>query len=519
MNVVVDAAEMRMLDELTISKDHMPQAVLMERAALETFAGIKELVGEELSHFRFAVVAGNGNNGADGVALARLLHLAGGDVRVYLSGDRDRYGEALSMQVQILLSYISPNRVKTYEEFDTASADVVIDALFGTGLGRAIEGAFADVIQKMNASAAKKVAMDLPSGISADDGRILGCAFRANLTVTYGFYKRGVLLFPGRSYAGKVKVADIGIPLRRDIPPTGYTLSPEMDRLPERPVNSHKGTFGKVLLIAGSKEMPGASLLAGKAVLKCGAGMLKLMVPAENRDLVVSSLPEAMPLSYTDADTAGMLLASSVDWADVIAMGPGIGKSPVSSAILEWILTHTNQPLVLDADALGILADDAGNYQRVLDAAQNGRTIVLTPHVGELARLMHAPLSALSANRFAMTNGWCKSHRLYVISKDAATFVMHNDGERIVTYFNQTGNSGMATAGSGDVLTGVISSLLAQSNICNPLGNDRIAYVCALGVHLHGMAGDLAALEHTEQGMIAGDLAEHLPEAIRAMTI
>ncbi len=530
MNAVVNAQEMRELDENTIRNLGMPQAVLMERAALETFRCMKDRFRDRLSHKRIYVFAGNGNNGGDGVALARLLLLDGCHVQLFLSGQADHYSEALKAQLSIWEKLGGSVHALGFTDlFEAVSRDcILVDALFGTGLSRPIEGIYAQLIEQMNASDAFRISMDIPSGISSDDGSVMGVAVQADLTVTYGYRKRGLMLYPGRSYAGDLQVAEIGIPLAaRSILPLGFAYSDEMMDLLIRHADSHKGTYGKVLLIAGSKDMPGASILAGSAVLQSGAGMLKVLAPDCNRALLASALPEAMPICYADAQEAESRLKAHADWADVIAMGPGIGKSILTAGILEWVLNHTKQPLILDADALGILADDAGLYQTVLDEAAAGRIIAVTPHVGELARLMHAPLQALTMQRMQMAEQWCRSHDLYLISKDAATVLMHRRKEGVHCFFNDTGNSGMATAGSGDVLTGILAGTLAQvlqhtdwtgdDSIIRMTGrNDRVAAALALGIHLHGMAGDLAAGKLGEHGLTASSIGQMLPDLLNS---
>lgn len=488
MKRIVTAAHMKYLDDRTIQHHGMNQLVLMERAAM---AVIKHLNTFDLSSI--LVVCGSGNNGGDGIAIARLLHLAGTKVSVFFAGNPQKKSDGCKAQSEIADSY----GVRWVNNPDYSEYTTIVDALFGVGLSRDITGAYAEIIHAINQVDVPVIAVDIPSGVCADTGKVLGCAVHADMTISFAYKKVGQLIQPGKNYCGKVITEDIGIYHSEEVAfPSYFTIEKEdLNLVPERPKAGNKGTFGKVLLIAGSPEMPGASLLCGHAILRTGAGMLKIVAPMENRELIATALPEGMLALYESADTAISQIEKGFQWADVVVIGPGIGISQISTTIVEYVLTHCQLPLVIDADAINIISSHLDWLGAV------SCKCILTPHVGEMARLLHLNISEVKSNMLQLVRSFAKKYQVQCICKDSATCIVLPD---VSTFINETGNCGMATAGSGDVLTGIIGGLLAVGTPWE--------YAGALGVYLHGMAGDRLSEKYGTAHLIAGDLIKELAD-------
>lgn len=572
MEYIVDAKEMQRADENTIQYFGVPQLVLMERAALAARDAILQKWSEiSRENVRILVAAGNGNNGGDGAALARLMFLMGQDVTVLVSGQEEKYSSAMRKQMEILGKYSDNGmekkkeavdgsdksesfapadsgqkikggrslRIITDEEWEAEAGrdirdyDLVVDALFGIGLFREISGIYREKIEWLNQLSGKKAALDIPSGVSAQDGSVLGCAFSADMTITFGFQKRGMLLYPGRELCGEQKVADIGITAESFLGeyPAGITLDKKADHTARafvsRSQNSHKGSFGKVLLMAGSAGMPGAALLAGEAVLRSGAGMLRIVSPSENREIIMTRLPETM-YQAAEADTDwGKLLG----WCDAVVIGPGIGQDEAAAENMENILTLMSEkewrkPLILDADGLNLLAASDRLAELLKTYTAQGGIVIMTPHMAELARLLHCGMRELQAARLGKMEQYVRENDVILVGKDAATIVGYADKTGAFRYYiNQTGNSGMATAGSGDVLSGIMGALAAMTAVERKTGDttgttaktEKEAYfeIAYEAVYLHGLAGDMAADQYGEVSMKAGDLIKVLPELLK----
>ncbi len=488
MEYIVSASEMRRYDSNTIEKIGIPACVLMERAALAALAAVEERCAGRLRGIHVLIMSGTGNNGGDGLALARLLAEKGSRVEVWRVGERQKASDQWLRQEKILENY----PVKVTDVPGRQDYHVLVDALFGVGLSREVTGIYAEAIGLFNRLEGWKLALDLPSGIDADTGRLLGTGVRADMTVAFGFRKRGLVLYPGCGFAGEVRTAHIGI--------SGLSFfgrEPEMFAydedtaalMPDRDEAGNKGTFGKVLLAAGSVGMAGAAVLAAKAAFRAGAGMVKVVSCAENRAILQQAVPEALLGSPEN-------LAEEMAWADVAAVGPGLGKGEAAERCLTEIVEEGSLPLLVDADGLNLLAQRS-KLRRLLEAqGLKGRQIVLTPHVGELARLTGKPLMFCKENLAAVGTELAAAYHGVVAAKDARTFTC-GDGRICV---NLSGNSGMATAGSGDVLAGVIAAFMAQG-----MGTFRAA---SAGVCVHGRAGDYAAAQRGKHACMAMDIAE-----------
>lgn len=507
---LVTAKEMKRYDANTIEKFHIPGLLLMERAALVTVEELRRLTGG--GPCRVLALAGSGNNGGDGLAVGRLLMLQGYDVTFVMPGEGafDRCTEETRRQIEILHGY----GARIFSTMQESEYDIIIDAAFGVGLSRTVEGIWKDVIQWVNQSSAFVCSVDIPSGIDADTGRVMGCAVRADLTVTYGFRKAGHILYPGAVYSGLLVCGRMGIDERSFLDETPYWYTYDVGEcrlLPARRRDGNKGTFGKALVIAGSVEMAGAAMMAAKSVFRMGAGMVKVVTAQANREAVRQYVPEAMLLSYPDSmtekeDAAFMTaLAKATEWADCILVGSGIGTGRTAGRLLRFCITENHLPLVIDADGLNLLAQDEKLQKAIANRKERDRTIILTPHLGEFARLYGCTIEQAGEELTKLPGRLSDRLHCVVVCKDARTVVVQDKGKQ--GYLNTTGNCGMATAGSGDVLAGMITGLLAQ-------GMEGMDAAVA-GVYVHGLAGDLAAGRQTETSMMATDLIDCIKDAVR----
>ena len=492
MEYLVTADEMKQYDANTMNILGIPGMVLMERAALAAFSLIeKRLSTGSRDSQRILIMAGTGNNGGDGLALARLLAEADYSVDVMYVGNEDRASEQWKQQKHILKHY----SVGTCSKINEAEYTIMVDALFGVGLSRNIEGEYAQAVADFNGARAFKLALDIPSGIHSDTGRVLGCAICADVTVTFGFCKRGLMFFPGKSYAGELVIAPIGITPRSFLgqkPELFFYDESVRELLPKRDEGGNKGTFGKVALIAGNPKMAGAAVLSAKAAYRSGAGMVKVITAAENRVILQQTVPEV--LYGTEED-----LMEALQWADVIAIGPGLGTGAAAKALLEQVIFESRLPMVIDADALNLLAVDEKLRAELARQGLEGRRMVLTPHVGELARLLQLSVGELKQDLLQAGRRLAEALHVTVVAKDARTFICR-EGE--TSCVNICGNSGMATAGSGDVLTGVIAGLLAQGM--------EVFRASSVGVYLHALAGDAVADKLGEYACMAGDICNKI---------
>lgn len=485
MEKIVTGRQMKCLDQYTIEQKGIPSLVLMERAGLSVFEAIKRA---KFSLEKVLVLCGTGNNGADGVVIARLLHLAGYHTDVCILGKPENFTIEMQKQIDIGRNY----GISFVKSFCISEYTVIVDAIFGVGLSREIVGNLKETIQELHNFRGKVVAVDIPSGICSHTGKVFGCAVKADLTVTFGYRKVGLCLYPGADYAGKVVTADIGIyhEPKLLLQPEIFTYTKDDLKKIQRKQDGNKGNFGKILLIAGSKDIFGAAYLSGMAAMRTGAGMLKICTHKENKNLF-SCFPETMLLCYEDNEDITKELLESFIWADVIGIGPGIGLGKQAEKFLDTVLLYGKKPLVIDADAIGMLRE------REILLKNYPQEVILTPHLGEFSRLTGISIKKWKENPIKITQEIAKTLSVVLVCKDART-IISNESESI--YLNLSGNDGMASAGSGDVLTGIILSFLAQ-------GKGAQEAAC-LGVYLHGVAGDLAAERKGRAAMLARDLIE-----------
>lgn len=502
MEYLVTSDEMRAYDTYTIEHIGIPAMVLMERAALAVTECVLEALQKKgTGHGRVLCVCGSGNNGGDGLCVARLLADKGIEVDVLLAGSLEHLSRETAQQLSILEKY----GIRPLRELPEDGHDVIVDALFGMGLSREITGACRQLIETVNKRDAVRIAIDIPSGIDGNTGAVLGAAVKAEETVALAFGKRGLYLYPGTLYAGKIRIADIGITQRSfpKQPPAMYTRSDALC-LPKRRADGNKGTFGKLLLIAGSESMAGAALLSGESAYRTGAGMVKLVIPEKIREIVQSRLPEALiqayesPKGLQEEEEAQFL--ENMAWADAIAVGPGLSVCESGRRLLELALSENSKPLVIDADGLNLLASDEGLRKILQKRCRTGEdSVILTPHMGELARLLKKTVAEVTAEETKNVLLAAEEFGCILVGKSARTHVCRMDAP---FFLNTAGNAKMATAGSGDVLTGMIAALLAQGE--EPLK------AAADGVYLHARAGDAAAQKAGQGAMKASDITAGL---------
>lgn len=512
---ILDTAQMREADRRTIHDLGIPARVLMENAGRQV-AGAIENTFDDFPLMRVTVLCGRGNNGGDGFVAARVLIEHCIEVRVYLLGSAaDVTGDAranLDVLRRLGVDVVEVANAADWELVGTSALDVdlIVDALCGTGLRGPIHGLIETVVADVNTSGVRVVSIDLPSGLSADHHNIDGPAVEARLTVALAAPKLPLVLPPAEYHVGQLVVVDIGIPdqVIDDIegPRIDMLTRTEMAGLIAlRRADSHKGDYGRVLIVAGSTGHAGAAVLAAKAALRSGAGLVTVAAPVSLVPIIAASGAEYMTLALPETPE-GTVSADSLDAviafrADVIAAGPGLGTGAAVATFVHGLVERSGVPLILDADALNAFVDCAEAL-----VARGGVPIVITPHPGEMARLLGTSIEHVQRERLTVALDFARTHDVHVVLKGHRTIVADPSGAAGV---NMTGNPGMATAGAGDVLTGVLAGWFAQ------LRDARRA--ARLGVYLHGMAGDLAQTVHSQTALIAGDLIAHLGEAVQKL--
>jgi hydroxyethylthiazole kinase-like uncharacterized protein yjeF len=507
---VLGSAEMRAIDAATIEGIGLPGAVLMENAGRAVVAAVREELergGGKASAAAVAVVCGAGNNGGDGYVVARVLRQQRIAATVYLAAPRQAVrGDALTHLAAyeqtggVVLAIAEPAELVAHEDA-IEGATVVVDALFGTGLTRPVEGHLAAVIQCMNRSRGRIVAVDIPSGLSADTGAVLGAAVEPHRTVTMAFLKVGLAVAPGLARAGRVSVAEIGIPTElataHGVSLALLEASDVAGGLPRARLLDHKNRRGHVLLVAGSPGKRGAARLTALSALRSGAGLVTLAWEGHE-----SPAPDPVMTTELDSEAPGAAdrLIGLAEGKAVLAIGPGMPVGPGGRRLVHAALERIEAPIVLDADALNHLA---GQLERV--AASRGK-VVLTPHPGEAARLLGVGTAEIERDRVAAVRALAEASRAVVLLKGAGTLICDGEAADGFVTINPTGNPALATAGAGDVLTGVVAGLLAQG----------VAAIDAarIGAYLHGLAGDVCKERFGEVGATASDVIDAVPAAV-----
>lgn len=516
---LVTSQQMRAIDKAAIEGYGIPGVVLMENAGRAVAQAAAQMASATAPDAHILVVCGRGNNGGDGFVAARHLRNQGRSVydgelsrtvevcllveADELSGDAAvNYNIARQMDLTIKESAQAEELGASLE-----AADLVIDAILGTGISGEVRGVARMAIEAINQANLPVIAVDIPSGVSADTGAILGEAIKAERTLTFGLAKIGHYSYPGRKYCGEIEIVDISLPAdlvaQQDLPTNLITRAEAVAMLPARWADMHKGDAGRLVIVAGSVGMTGAAALAGLGAARSGAGLVTLAVPASLNDIMEAKCTEVMtlPLPETDQRSLASAAAEQIQQfaagCEAVALGPGISQVADTAELARNLIARLPQPLVIDADGLNACAADPQILQH-----RPGPTII-TPHPSELSRLISTPISEIQQDRVGATRRAAADLDCVVVLKGAGTVIAIPQGE---AWINSTGNSGMASGGVGDVLTGVIGALLAGG--ATPLA------AAVSGVYYHGLAGDLAAEQKGERGLIASDLLEQLPAAL-----
>jgi NAD(P)H-hydrate epimerase len=512
---VVTAEVMQQLDKRTIEEAGIPGVVLMENAG----RGVVGVLLKNYPHVlkgTVALIAGKGNNGGDGFVIARYLINRGVSVRIFLLGTRGKIrGDAKVnldsvLKMQVPLTEIKSSAGWKAHRGELEGCTLIVDAIFGTGLTSDIGGVTGEVIHDLNGLTIPTVAVDLPSGLHPDTGAVLGCCVQADCTVTFGLPKRGLFLYPGAQYAGSIKIVDISIPssfVEEALLPDQVLLFADMiQALKVRNPDTHKGDYGHVLAIAGSRGKTGAAVLTCQAAARVGAGLVTLGIPESLHGIVEQKLTEVMtePLSE---HTPGFLGLSSfekirelMEGKKVLVLGPGLSTGEDTVKLVHALIKESSIPVVVDADGLNALGAHPGVLQQI------DVPVVLTPHPGEMARLVGVSVREVQGDRIAIAKDFARRYGCYLVLKGARSLIVEPDGSLSI---NLTGNPGMASGGMGDLLTGMIPGFIAQGYDC--------ATSIKLSVFIHGLAGDLLSRERGPVGFIAGDVLSEVPRVLQAL--
>jgi len=509
--LVVTTAQMRALDRLTIEKFGTPSLTLMERAGEGIAAAILERFGRAAKK-GVLIVAGKGNNGGDGFVVARLLKKKRIPCEVALLARRDDLSTDAAHNLRAWVKLKGKVTEIDAKKLDLlsrrfAKIGLLVDAILGTGTKNAVGGLFADAISLMNASGLPIVAVDIPSGMDSDTGHPLGVAIQAEMTVSLGYPKLGEVIHPGLAQVGELVVADIGIDSRAlaEVAPQVELLDGETIGwlVPRRYANSHKGTYGHLLVVAGARGKTGAAILSCRAAMRSGAGLVTLAAPRALNSIFASSLVEVMTEPVGDESSEQLEMLTDADWRrlierkSVLLFGPGIGVSEATQSSMRWLLKNLGMPWVIDADGLNNLALELNRLRQAKTPP------ILTPHPGEMARLIGKSTAEVNADRIEVARSFAVAHRCHLVLKGACTVIATVDGK---VFINPTGNPGMASGGMGDVLAGIIAALLGQGLSAED--------AMKLGVYAHGYIGDRVADAKGPIGLIASDIIDGLPNAL-----
>ncbi|MBP7792929.1 MAG: NAD(P)H-hydrate dehydratase [Candidatus Goldbacteria bacterium] len=509
---LVTATEMKEIDKLTTEKYGMPPSILMENAGANAVSAILNETGS-IVFKKVYVFCGDGNNGGDGFVIARHLKSEGAFVRIIFCGDEKKLSDESMLNYKIAKNYgidvCGVSSLKDVEKItdDIITSDIIVDAFIGTGLKSEVKDFTARIITFINNLAKYTVAVDVPSGIDSDTGNVMGVAVRANLTVTFGLPKIGISIYPGLEYVGKLIVADINFPPQLLlIPRKNILITPEIifPLLPYRHPNANKGHFGPVLIIGGSRGMGGAVALAAKAALKTGAGVVTAAVPGSLHDSIKSSSDEVIvaPLKETDdgfitPDNFERIIELS-EKAKIIVIGPGIGRKKETQSLVLKLIQKLDKPLIIDADGINAISEDKKCLKNIK------KDVIITPHLGEMSRLTGIAIEEIIKDKIKVIKDFVKEYKINVLLKDGRSIVGDADGN---IYVNTTGNSGMATPGAGDVLSGIIAAFAAH--------NISLQQAGIVGNYVHGMSGDLLLNEISGEGITANDIINKIPMAIK----
>jgi ADP-dependent NAD(P)H-hydrate dehydratase / NAD(P)H-hydrate epimerase len=501
---VSTVSEMRSMDKAAINQYGIPEMLLMENAGLASYAVLEQEFG--IKGKAFIIFCGLGNNGGDGFVLARKVHSGGGMVKVFILGEMIRYKGSAKANLDILLKM--PVEVREITSAKSVKKDIVhcdclVDAIFGTGLARDTEGLHRDVIEEINASGKAVLSLDIPSGINGDTGHVMGSAVRADITVTFGLPKAGNLLLPGYDHCGSLFITHISFP-------SGLYDAPELKievndppMLPYRNPDGHKGDFGEALFIAGAKGYYGAPYFAAMSFMKAGGGYSRLAAPSFVTPFIAAKGSEIVFIPQEETTEGSISLsnkATLLDLAkktDIIVLGPGLSLNEETAGLVRELAKKINKPLIIDGDGITAVCKDLACIRK-----RKSQTI-LTPHLGEMSRITGKPVSTIEASKVEALRSACLDLSAIIVLKGAHTLIGYPDGR---IFINMSGNPGMATAGSGDVLTGTIAAMYGMGL--------SLEDAVRKGVFIHGASGDLAADEKGEDGITAQDILDFLPQTM-----
>lgn len=509
---LVTSEEMKEIDKTTMEKYGVPASILMENAGANVTQAILNEFGA-VFYRRVCVICGGGNNGGDGFVIARHLKSEGASVKVFFTGDRDKLSQESKTNHDICCKYgieiVSLKSMVDVEKtgYDLVNCDIIVDALIGIGLKNDIDGFIAQLIVYLNSLNKFTAAVDVPSGVDPDTGDIRGVAIHASLTVTFGLPKMGITIYPGLEYAGKLVVADINFPSellsmpRKNVLMTREIIAP---MLPYRHPNANKGHFGPVLIVAGSRGMGGAAALTAKAALKTGAGVVIAAVPESLHDSIKAGSDEVILVSLKETEE-GTISGDNYERimefsqkSKVTVIGPGMGRNRETQVLIRRLVESIQKPMVLDADGINAVSDDKKCLKNIR------KDVIFTPHIGEMSRLTGIKIEDIIKDKTGILREFAKQFSVNVLLKDGRSVLADYEGN---IYVNTTGNSGMATPGSGDVLSGVISAMMAHGLLSVQAG--------IVAGFIHGLAGDLLLSKISEEGITASDIIKNIPVAIK----
>jgi len=502
---VAKVDEMKDLDKRAVEEFGISESLLMENAGQAAYFVMLQEFG--IKNNKFVVLCGGGNNGGDGLVIARKIHSNGGEAKVFLLDDESKFRGAAKENFKIVSGMpIEIARVDSIDPIiaEVIDCDAIVDAIFGTGLVREVSGIYRDVIQLVNESQMTVFSVDIPSGINGDTGEVMGVAVKADYTVTFGLPKLGNMLYPGYEHCGKLYVSHISFP------PTLYnsqTIKVEINNpveLPERAQDTHKGSYGKALFIAGSSSYFGAPYFSALSFLKAGGGLSYLATPKSISPFLASKGSEIVFLPQKETPSGSIALENMDELlefsqaVDMVVLGPGISLAREAQELVRELTLKIDKPLLIDGDGITAIAEDLGKIKN------RKAPTVITPHLGEMSRITKIEISEINKNKIGVLQRTARELNAIIILKGAHTLIGYPDE---TVFINVSGNSGMATAGSGDALTGTIT---AMYNLGLALEE-----AVRMGVFIHGFSGDIAAVDKGEDGITAQDILDSLPETMK----
>ncbi len=502
---VARVSEMRKLDRTAVDEFGITEELLMENAGQAAYFVLLREFG--IRDKKFLVFCGIGNNGGDGFVIARKIHSNGGEVRVFILGDRDKFKGAAKTNLDIVSRLpIEISQVESIGSIkkDVLHSDAIVDAIFGTGLMRDVEGLYSDVIELVNKSGKTVISVDIPSGVNGDTGKVMGTAVKADYTVTFGLPKIGNMLFPGYDLCGKLYVTHISFPPSIH---NADTLKIELNHtpnLPQRNMDAHKGDFGEVLFIAGASGYFGAPYFAALSFLKAGGGYSRLAAPGSVTPFIANKGSEIVFIPQKETQSGsislknkGSLLELS-EKMDMVVLGPGLSMEKETQQLVRELAKEIRKPLLIDGDGITALSKDLQIIK------QRKAETILTPHLGEMSRITNKSVRDIDINKIDVLQGTAKELNAVIVLKGAHSLIGYAHEN---VFINMSGNSGMATAGSGDVLTGTIAAMFGMGL--------SVRDSVRKGVFIHGFSGDLAAEDKGEDGITAQDILDYLPLAVK----